>query len=592
MAQPVRGGSVQACCAVAVALLVTPAAARAAPVELGALSLRLDGTLRYNLGLRTDPVDARLGATPAFTAGEWSVERGHLSTHRLDLLLELDAALGERVGLRASGAGWYDDAYRSGEVSRSPALVAAGVPGTYLDDELSTATLRRHRGPYAEVLDAFAWARLDAGPVPVAVKAGRHTVTWGESLMLGGAIHGIAYAQAPLDLQKGFATPGVEAKELFRPLAAVSAQAQLMPSLSVAAQAFLEWQPSLYPEGGTFLGAGDAGFSGPDGTFRTVGGNPAFLPNDGVHWASDRGEWGVALRWAPEPLRGTLGLHYRRATDKLAGVFVTANPGGVGPLSPAVPSPFRYGQYFGERLDLVGVSFARQVLGASVGAEVVWRHHAPLVAQNPAFAVAPAPPLAAALFPHGAPRLVDGSYQARGDTLHGLLNAVGVLGAVPGVDTLAWAVEATWSRWLAVDENRDVFFAEGYGVCRADPALAAAGLARRVRDGCATRQSFAVSAGLTPTWFRVASGVDLSAPVSASWTIDGNSPVAFGGNEGSGTFGGGLAVDVRGRFRVELRYSDFFGRLRDDGATVTSANGQLAILRNRGSVTLTAKATF
>ena len=48
---------------------------------------------------------------------------------------------------------------------------------------------------------------------------------WGESLFLGGHLHSVAYAQNPLDLQKGFATPGTEAKELFRPLNQLSVQA-------------------------------------------------------------------------------------------------------------------------------------------------------------------------------------------------------------------------------------------------------------------------------------------------------------------------------------------------------------------------------
>ena len=34
--------------------------------------------------------------------------------------------------------------------------------------------------------------------------------------------------------------------ELFRPLGGLSAQAQLTPALSVAAQVFLEWEPYLY----------------------------------------------------------------------------------------------------------------------------------------------------------------------------------------------------------------------------------------------------------------------------------------------------------------------------------------------------------
>ncbi len=33
---------------------------------------------------------------------------------------------------------------------------------------------------------------FDAGDVPVNVKAGQHTVFWGDSLLLGGAVHGFA----------------------------------------------------------------------------------------------------------------------------------------------------------------------------------------------------------------------------------------------------------------------------------------------------------------------------------------------------------------------------------------------------------------
>ena len=429
--------------------------------------------------------------------------------------------------------------------------------------------------------------------MPVTLKAGRHAVYWGESLMLAGAIHGVSYSQMPLDLQKGFAVPGTEAKELFRPLASVSAQAQLTPALSLAAQLFLEWQSFLYPEGGTFLGAGDFAFNGPDGggVRNPAGGPPLtyYLANGGVSWPRDFGDWGVAVRWRPRWLDGTLGIYYRRYTDKFAAMLVTANPGAVGPLSPAIPSPFKYQQYYAEDVDLVGLSLARQIAGASVGAELSWRHDTPLAAQSLGWAEAPAPALQPILFPHAPPSLVGNSYQARGDTLHAVLNAIGVVTA-PAFSSASWAVELTYSQWLDVRENRDMFYGEGYGVCRDDPALA--GLARTASDGCATRAHVAVGASFTPTWFRVFPGVDLLAPLSGSWTIRGNSPVAMGGNEGSGTYGVGVGADVRNFLRVDLKLVDFFGRTRDDGRVVTSANGQLALLESRGSVTLTAKATF
>jgi hypothetical protein len=572
------------------AALCAPAAARELDTGVPDLQVRFDNTLRYNLGFRTDPVDARVGANPAFTAGEYSFDRGSVVTNRLDLLSEIDATYRGRHGLRLSAAAWYDDAYRGGEVSRSPAL--ASTPGTYVEDELDEYASHRYRGPWGELLDAFAFASFEVGAVPVGVKAGRHTVYWGESLMLGGATHGVSWSQMPLDLQKGYATPGVEAKELFRPLASVSAQAQVTPALSVAAQYFLEWQSFLYPEGGTFLGAADPVFNGPDGVFRPIGGRPSFLVNSGVSAPREIGEWGVALRWRPEWLDGALGLYYRHYTDKFAAVFLTANPGAVGPLSPALDAPLQYRQYYAEGVDLAGVSVAKQLLGVSVGAEASYRIGGPLLAQSLGFAVAPAPPLEPLLFPGGAPDLVGNSYQARGDTLHAVLNGVAVLAATPLFSTASVAVELTASRWMRVTENDDMFYGEGHGVCRDDPALAAAGLSRTRRDGCATRGHVGIGASFAPTWLRVLPGTDLLAPVTASWTIHGNSPVALGGNEDSGTWSAGVAADYRNRYRVDLRYVDFFGRTTQDDTMVTSTNGLLGLLENRGSVTLTAKATF
>ncbi len=562
-----------------------PCAAREIDVGRPDLTLRLDTTLRYNLGVRTDPVNAKLAASALFTAGETSVEQGGLSTSRLDLLAEVDFAWEERVGARVSAAGWYDYAYHSGDVTSSAAL--ASRPGSYVGDQFSTYVLDRYRGPWGEVLDAFAYAAFDAGPVPVAVKAGRHAVSWGESLMLPGFTHGIAYSQVPLDLAKGQATPGVEAKELFRPLTSLSAQAQLAPWMSLAGQVFLEWQSYVYPEGGTFYGAADFAFNGPDGIQPP--GSSVYVVNGGVSWPRDAGEWGAALRFTPGWLDGTVGLYYRRYTDKFAAVLVSPNPSGVGPI-PGVRSPSQYRQYYGEDIDLVGVSFAKQVLGVSLGAEVSYRYNTPLLAQSAGWVVPKPGQPVSVLFPNGQPALVGNTYQARGDTIHALANAVGVVSGIRGFSALSWAVEATYSRWLTVRTNEDMFFAEGYGVCRTDPTLGSE--AKTWRDGCATRDHYGLGAGLTPTWYRVFSGTDLLLPLNVVWTVHGNSPVMMGGNQGAGTYGVGVAADVRNRWRFDLKYVDFFGLTKDNGTMVTSANGREALLKNRGSVTATAKATF
>ena len=145
----------------------------------------------------------------------------------------------------------------------NPPLV--GIP-SYVGNQYSS-TIKRLYGQGGELLDAFVFGGVDLGDVPVQAKLGRHTIYWGESLLLGGHLHSVSYAQAPLDLQKGFATPGTEVKELFRPLNQLSLQAQVTDTLSVAGQYLLEWEPARYPEGGTYLGPVDFVFNGPDRQF-------------------------------------------------------------------------------------------------------------------------------------------------------------------------------------------------------------------------------------------------------------------------------------------------------------------------------------
>lgn len=580
---------------IALGLVCASAPADAAGTDFGGsnFKLRWDNTLRSNLGLRTSAPDPLIGANPAFTAGEYSVAQGGLTTARLDLLSELDGSYDQRFGARVSFAGWYDLAYRNHTVSIAPALADANVPSSYAaqGDRFGKYTDRRYHGPWGEVLDAFGWARFEAGPVPITVKAGRHTVYWGESLLLGGAIHGIAYSQAPLDLIKAFANPGTEAKELFRPLAQVSANAQLTPELSVTAQYFLQWEPFLYPEGGTFAGPADFAFSGPDGQFAMLGGRPFYLKNGGAN-PSHKHDWGAAVRYSPEALDGTVGLYYRHYADKLASVLLVPNPGAEGPLSPTLNSPLQYQQFFGEGVDMLGASLSKQLLGASVGLEANYRHNTPLASQALGLATPPSAAAAPLLFPHGLPQRIGGSYQARGDTLHAVANALSTLPPTALWSIATWNVEATYSRLLTVRDNEDMFFGEGYGVCRSEPALIASGSAKTRDDGCATRGAAGIGAGFTPTWYQVFSGVDVLMPLAGTLNYYGNAPVTLGGNQGSGTYSAGIAADIRSFVRFDLKYVGFYGNTLDNGTMVTSTNGLLSLLKNRQSVVLTGKVTF
>ena len=172
--------------------------------------------------------------------------------------------------------------------------------------------------------------------MPVNIKAGQHTVYWGDSLLLGGAVHGVSYAQNSLDIWKGFATPGTEAKELFRPRGGLTIQAQPANDLSIAGQWFYNWQAIRVPESGSYLTVNDGLQFGADSTLfqpnpyvGLIPGAPAYLrlwnanTPPASRYSGSLGDWGMSARWSPQWLDGTLGFYYRNATDIAPQVVAT-----------------------------------------------------------------------------------------------------------------------------------------------------------------------------------------------------------------------------------------------------------------------------
>src|SRR6185369_15244253 len=352
----------------------------------------------------------------------------------------------------------------------------------------------------------------------------------------------------------------------------------------------LDWESYIYPEGGTFAGPADFAFNGPAGQFAQLGGNPTYLKNGG-NAAPGTHDWGAALRYASF-FGGTAGAYYRHYADKLPAVLVVPNPGGQGPLSPTVNSPLQYKQFYGTGVDLIGLSYSKKLPFALAGIETNYRHDTPLTAQTLGFTMAPAAPLAAILFPNGAPQFIGNTYQARGDTMHLVANLRGPLPATSFWSGAVWNVEGVYDRLVTVRENPDMFYGMGYGVCRSDARLAAVGLQKNKNDGCATANAAGVGAGFQPTWKDVFTGVDLFLPLSGSAFFWGNSPVQLGGNAGSGTYSAGVGAEIRKKVRLDLKYTGFYGNTLDNGKVVTSNNGLLSLLKNRESVVFLAKTSF
>jgi len=522
------------------------------------LAIRFDNTVRLNYGIRVESRDSKIGNSALADEGDYSFDNGDAIAKRIDLLSEFDLVYKKRFGVRVSGAAWYDGAY--GDTSKSnpnPPLV--GIP-SYVGNQYSS-TIKRFYGQGAELLDAFVFGGVDLGEVPVRAKLGRHTIYWGESLLLGGHMHSVSYAQAPLDLQKGFATPGTEVKELFRPLNQLSMQAQVTDTLSVAGQYLLEWESARYPEGGTFFGPVDFVFNGPDRQFINApaqfGGN-GFALRGAASEPKQHGEFGLTARWSPQWLDGSMGFYYRNYADKLPQVLLTSVP----------VASRQYNLIYADNIQLFGTSIAKNIGGISTSAEISYRKNTPLNAQVLGIAV-------------GLPSEGD-TKGPRGDTWHGLVNAIGTISKTPVFDAATWAAEIAWSHLASVNSGANLFNGVGYAPCAGKDKW----------DGCSTRNYVGIGASFNPTWFQVLPGVDLSAPVTYAIGISGNAATTFGGNQGLGNYSFGVGADVLQKYRFDLKYIDWLGRYRDNGTVVTSTNGLTTFLRDRGAVSLTFKTTF
>ncbi|MBK6854411.1 MAG: DUF1302 domain-containing protein [Burkholderiales bacterium] len=548
--------------AVALAAAVVAFGAQAVEIDTGSpdLTLRWDNTLRLNYAQRVEERDSKIGNSVLADEGDYSFDKGDAVAKRFDLLSELDLIYKKRYGARLSATAWYDAAY--GDKSKSnPNAPLAGIP-SYVGNQYSATTKRLYRGGSGELMDAFVFGAVDLGDVPVRAKLGRHTLYWGESLLLGGNVHSVAYAQNPLDLQKGFATPGTEAKELFRPLNQLSLSSQLTDTVSVAANYMLDWEASRYPEGGTYLGPVDFVFNGPDRQFLSAG--LGFGSRGGASEPRHQGEFGLSARWSPAWLDGSLGAYYRDFADKLPQVLLTSVGAGTSV----------YNMIYADHIRLFGLSLAKNIGGVSVGAEFSQRQNTPLNSQ--VLGVAP-----------GLPERGE-TKGARGDTLHAVVNLLGTLPRTALFDSASWVAEVQWSKWTHVNSGANLFNAVGYAPCNAT----ATAPAKNKWDGCVTPSYTGIGLGFTPNWFQVLPGVDLSMPISYAVGVSGNAATTFGGNQGLGNYSIGLGADVQQAYRFDLKYVDFIGAYKDNGTAVTATNGLTTYLKDRGFVSLTFKTSF
>ncbi|CAN7534898.1 DUF1302 domain-containing protein [Pseudomonas sp. V98_8] len=585
-------------------LAATVPTAHAVEIETGNpdWNVRVDNTVKYNYGVRTESADKRMLGTPNNNDGDYNFRRsGTNITNRVDLLTEMDVVYQNHMGFRVSAAGWYDKAYEntgsnsnpfvngngstSGLIANDPRLAAVtndnvgnGSP------HLSNYAQRYYTGPSGEILDAFVFYSTEVGEESMlSFKAGQHNVFWGETIL--NPVHSISYGQSGLDLAKLAASPGTEAKELFVPRNQLSMSFTVNPELTLAAQYFLDWDEARLPEAGTYYGGSDlVGFGAQSfllgNTNAVVPGSPlgcGLAPCNGltnVRRGHDltpdkRGDWGLMAKWSPAWLDGTLGVYYRETSEILPQAWLdarglsSANPNGTRPAGqvPAVINTLNslstatYQMAYADNIKIVGLSLSKDVGGVSVGSDLNVRHNMPL-ASIPAVVSTTSPlglgqglGLLPARTPgtgviYDTPEKGD-SMAATGDTLHWTVNGLMTMPKTPVFDSATLLAELYYSNLLKLDSKNEALY-KGKGTYH--------GIDQPTRD------NWGIAVNFTPTWYQVFPGVDLNAPMSINLGLDGVSPVAGGGAKDTGNYAVGLGAIVYNKYFVDLKYVDSFGK--------------------------------
>jgi hypothetical protein len=554
--------------AAAIAAILPAHAVHAFEFDTGNPDLKIswNNTFKYSTAYRLKDADPRLlsGGYPAagptdFTGanmddGDLNFRHKGLVSNRVDWLTELDITTAA-YGARVSAAAWYDAMYNRPNQNQSPATNAAILTGRATD--AFTPGTRRLHGRDAEVLDAFVYAKGSVGELPGTVRAGRHTLQYGETLFFGA--NGIANAQGPVDLVKLLSVPGSQFKEILRPVNQVSGSLQIASNLSLGAYYQFEWRPSLIPGAGSYLssfdvaGAGSSAFLVAPATVPA----PAFAVIPDMK-AKNSGQGGLQLKWTPSGSDVELGFYAARYNDKTPNFYLG--------FSPAFPpgAPATWQAVYAEGIKTYGASASTVLGGFNVAAEVSVRRNTPLVSD-------PTPNFTGAGTPANNS---DNPAYAVGNTAHANLSAIYVLPTNQLFQGGTFLGEVAWNRTTSVTSKGSL-----------DP--------NTTRDATALRMIF------EPAYYQVVTGLDITIPIGVGYNVDGRSS-AVGQFNGGTAHGGDASIGVNGTWRQDwkfgLSYTRFLGTagtfLKNNPVTNTPVLSYAQALKDRDFISFNIKRSF
>jgi hypothetical protein len=414
-----------------------PAMAVGPVEEEDRFSSSLDTTITLGAALRVEERESKLvyignggGSLDPFYANaddgnlnydKWDVYSTNIkATSELELNYRVDRGIVRDVGAFVRASAFYDVIQNCSSCTRR----------TNLDSDA------RHRrsvvdggvvGTDFQFLDAYLDSSYDIADHFVNLRFGNQVLSWGESLFIPGGINTInAFDVAKIRL------PGSELKEALVPAPMIRLAGDIFStswgSLGVEAYYQFHWNRTNVDPVGSYWGTRDTTGRGAEGLF--FGGSPfalgpvgdpgsdsvipafgpypgcgegalpfpscsaqalfaavAGIPRFGDDEPSNQGQGGVALRFYADPILTEFGLYYIRYHSKTPVVGMNGTL-----VGPATFFPSDYFRQYADNVDLIGFSFATNVLMATVAGEVSYRFNDPVVLDpNAAGAAASAP---------------------------------------------------------------------------------------------------------------------------------------------------------------------------------------------------------
>ena len=388
--RPGTGLRLRATCLAIGAALAVSSPAHAVTFDWGDWSGSWDNTISYGISAGAEDSDPRLiGRGNGGTGYIGADDDGNLNFDKGDVFSNIIKGTSE-IGIDNGQFGafgrikyWYDFELADGSQPHGHAANNYQANSKLNDEDF--ANYAKFKG--LELLDLFVYGDFELGSTPLDLRLGRQVVNWGEATF----IQGINVLN-PIDVS-AFRRPGAEIKEGLLPVALVYGNLGLPAGFSLEGFYQFKWEETVIDGCGTYFSDLDFVAKGcnqatvPDaevapGVFlpdRILQGINSVYKDPFVDYASDSGQFGLALRNYLEAIDTEFGLYYQRLHSRTPVLAINYTLAGTSQsVLGGNPVPVYYRVQYPEDIDIWGLSFATNIGAVAVSGEVSYKQDLPV----------------------------------------------------------------------------------------------------------------------------------------------------------------------------------------------------------------------